>query len=355
MNRAAEIEAQAAAWIARCDAQATGDQNPELIAWLCADPRHRAAYLRLAEAWRRSERLERLRPTGSLLDPDLLAPPPKARFRRFGDDEPTRVASRPRWRALGWACAAVLLIASGWALWSNLESPGVRIYRTGVAGLSRVVLSDGSQMTLNSDTEVRVRFTAATRTVMLTRGEAEFAVTHDVQRPFEVEASNHVVIDVGTAFDVRLDGNHDIEITVTEGRVALVQPGLGGPKLVTIPPPIIRAGESALATASQVTIQQMPPAQVSRRLAWEHRELSFQGQSLDDAVAEFNRYNGHRLIIDDSSLGSLSIGGNFEALDVASFVAALGRSFAISARTASDGTIHLFRPASQPQNSPVPP
>lgn len=371
MSRAAEIEAQAAVWIARCDAQASGPKNAEFIAWLAADPRHRAAYLRLAEAWRRSEHLERLRPPGGSPDPDLLTPsrkqrfwrrlPQRARDRSLGNgtrppqEEPISAPADHWLNTLGIACAIALLIIIGSALWSKFSAPSVRIYRTSTAGLSRIVLSDGSKITLNSNSEVRVHFTADARSVTLTRGEAEFAVTHDVQRPFEVQANDHAVIAVGTQFDVRLDSDHAIEVAVTEGRVALVQPGFDGPKLLTLPPPIIRAGEIALATASHVTIREVPSGQISRRLAWEHHELSFQGESLNEAIAEFNRYNGRRLVIDDPSLGSLRIGGNFDALDVASFVAALGRSFEISAHTSRDGTIHLSRRPPPTQSSSAPP
>ncbi len=60
MTKATDIEERAAAWIARSDARGS-DADAQLAAWLSADPRHRAAYLRLAEAWARTERLGRLR------------------------------------------------------------------------------------------------------------------------------------------------------------------------------------------------------------------------------------------------------------------------------------------------------
>ena len=80
MNEAADIEAQAAAWIARCDADG-GEQDPQLAAWLIADPRHRAAYLRLLQVWERTRWLGRLRPADSRIDPDLLGPSRASHFR----------------------------------------------------------------------------------------------------------------------------------------------------------------------------------------------------------------------------------------------------------------------------------
>lgn len=352
MSKAAEIETQAALWVARCDAGGFG--NPEFIAWLSADPRHRATYLRLAEAWRRTQRLELLRPIDAPVDPDLLAPQRSTEVwsrlqLRPPVPEPASAARRPRSRTPGWATAAALCIATIGAVSWGLLSSAARTYQTGPNGLSRILLVDGSEMTLNSNTTVRVVFTRRRRALILTRGEAQFAVTHDVHRPFEVEAGNRVVTAVGTAFDVRLDDSHAVEVTVTEGRVAITKTGQATPRLATIALPIVLAGESAFATTARVTIQHPPPAQISSSLAWERRELIFQGESLGQAVAEFNRYNGRRLVIEDPSIDSLQIGGKFEALDVASFTAALQRSFAISARTADDGTIHLFRAAPERQ------
>ena len=66
-NHAADIEAQAAAWLARRDAAGQEGDSPGFTAWLEADPRHRAAYLRLAAAWERSARMKRLRPQGEVI------------------------------------------------------------------------------------------------------------------------------------------------------------------------------------------------------------------------------------------------------------------------------------------------
>ncbi|HEU5443733.1 MAG TPA: FecR domain-containing protein [Steroidobacteraceae bacterium] len=355
MSNAADIEAQAAAWVARTDARG-GDPDPELAAWLIADPRHRAAYLRLAQAWERTQRLARLRPAGRSIDPDLLAPtrafhpwshrrrPPTGPARNSGRFEPARRirplragALRPAAMAAGLA-AAVILTA-----WNLLPALSTQSYRTGPGGLSRIVLADGSVVTMNADTELRVHFTAARRDLTLLRGEAHFSVTHDIHRPFEVHARDRIVVAVGTAFDVRLASGHGVEVTVTEGRVALL--GDGGPhrRRRELSLQTISAGQDALLTTRDVTVQPIDSAEIFRRLAWERRELSFDGQTLREAVAEFGRYTNRRIVIDDPSIASLEMGGSFRALDVVSFTAALGRAFGIDSRISGDGTIHLYR------------
>lgn len=357
MSEAADIEARAAAWIARCDARGH-DQDPALAAWLIADPRHRAAYLRLAHAWERSQRLARLRPAGAI-DLDLLAPPRAPRpprlwgrlaHRAVGPADDNACATlarrarttRPRTIRLT-AAAAGIAAAVIIAAWNLMPSAAVATYRTGPGGLSRIFLSDGSAVTLNADTEMRVRFTAARRAITLVRGEAHFSVTHDTHRPFEVHARNRIVVAVGTSFDVRLDSRQGVQVTVTQGRVALLEDGDAPPRADEPSLQTISAGQDALLTTRQIVVQRIDSAEIFRRLAWERRELSFDGQTLSQAVAEFDRYTNHEIVIDDPAIAALEIGGSFRALDTGSFVAALDRAFGISSRVTAAGTIHLYR------------
>ncbi len=362
MTNAADIEAQAAAWIARNDARG-GAQDPELAAWLIADPRHRAAYLRLSQAWERTQRLARLRPADRFIDADLLAPPrpPDLRSRLRHRAGAARCPERLEWRrgvrelrprprplhsrhSLRSAAAAAGVAATAiLAAWNLLSPSAAQSYRTGPGGLSRIVLADGSLVTMNANTELRVHFTTARRTLTLLRGEAHFSVMHDTHRPFEVHARDRIVVAVGTAFDVRLDSGRDVEVTVTEGRVALLQDADLQPRRRDFSLRTILAGQDALLTTKHVIVQRIGSTEIFRRLAWERRELSFNGQTLDQAVAEFGRYTNRRLVIDDPSIASLQVGGSFRALDVVSFTAALERAFAISSRVSADGTIHLYR------------
>jgi transmembrane sensor len=330
MTNAADIEAQAACWLARRDAAGEHGETRDFAAWLAADPRHRAAYLRLAAAWERSARLRLLRPDSGPVNPDLLM----------------RVHSSGRWSRRGRPLAiaaglAVIAIAAAW--WAGVTG-GVQTYRTEVGGLSRIVLKDGSAVTLNTDTELRVRFGDSRRQIELLRGEAQFTVTHDTARPFEVRADGRVVRAVGTSFDVRLDHGQAMEVIVTEGRVAFVDAPSRATPLGTGPTTAtISAGETAIAKGGNVTVRPVTATETSRHLAWQVGELSFQGETLSEAIAEFNRYNRRKLKVGDASIESLQVGGNFQALDVDSFVAALERSFGITTKTADDGSLILER------------
>jgi transmembrane sensor len=320
MTQASDIEQQAAEWLMRRDAAGEGTSK-EFAVWLTCDPRHRAAYLRLAAAWERSARLKMLAPEDGSIDPDLLA----RKRRHWGSGRSLALA------------AGISALAIATATWIGVTS-GAQTYRTEVGGLSRVVLRDGSTVMLNTDTIIRVQMSKGRREVRLLRGEAQFAVVHDIARPFEVLAGDRLVRAVGTAFDVRLDHGDVVEVTVTEGRVVFVDTAAGG----TDPLATIAAGESALSgPPGKVTVRQVDAAETSRHLAWQAGALSFQGETLTEAVTEFNRYNRRKLKVDDPSIADLRIGGNFQALDVDSFVAALERSFGVVANATDDGALEL--------------
>ncbi|HYX45858.1 MAG TPA: FecR domain-containing protein [Sphingomicrobium sp.] len=329
MTDAQEIEANAAQWLIRQDA--TGDtEAPAFAAWLAADSRHRAAYIRLAAAWQRTARLKRLRPEGDPVDSDLLSPTADHKLKR----------GLKSWTPFSLA-AGIAILALSVTLWFTSDR-GARTYRTDVGGLSRVVLADGSTVTLNTDTELRVRMLPERREIDLLRGEAQFAVAHDASRPFEVSAARRIVRAVGTAFDVRLDPDRAMQVLVTEGRVA-VEDASGIASVDAPPVATVSAGESAVAHEGRVSVHRVSSAEQSRRLAWQVGELSFQGEALREAVAEFNRYNRRKLKVEDRAIADREIGGVFQATDVDSFVAALQRSFDVTASASDDGTIVLKR------------
>ncbi|MGH8285651.1 MAG: FecR/PupR family sigma factor regulator, partial [Steroidobacteraceae bacterium] len=103
MKTARDVEDEAAKWLVLNDKSL---RRPEEIAafeaWLAADARHRAAYLRLKAAWRKASVLfARRRPYDGSVDIDLLQP-----------EAPQHASSGPLAFGLA-ALAVVALIALG--------------------------------------------------------------------------------------------------------------------------------------------------------------------------------------------------------------------------------------------------
>ena len=69
---------------------------------------------------------------------------------------------------------------------------------------------------------------------------------------------------------------------------------------------------------------------ITKTLQWTAGRLWFDRVTLAEAATEFNRYNRAQLEIDDPAIGSLRIGGAFDATDLYSFTTAL-ETFGIQA------------------------
>ena len=74
-------------------------------------------------------------------------------------------------------------------------------------------------------------------------------------------------------------------------------------------------------------------------LAWQSRRLEFSDTPLGEMVAEFNRYNRHKLVVVDPDLAAKRFGGSFRPGDWAGFVRILHDNFGLSAEETEDQTL----------------
>jgi transmembrane sensor len=390
MTTASDFEAQAAAWLVKRDAGGlSAEEQVQFDEWLSSDPRARAVFLRLEAAWQRSSALmRRLRPLDGNVDADLLehspfapsldghiAESPSAPNEPVSMDEysaraetgkslppaPPNIATsdedtaspshnrQRRWAISLAAAAALVLVAMGSVTWLAHERNGWHEYSTDFGGLERIVLDDGSIVSLNTNSAMRVRLTPELRHIVLERGEALFKVAHDKSRPFDVEAGDTVVRAVGTEFSVRVrdsaeagsSGGQDVEVLVKEGRVAIDPPKTQKPleRAAVLPSSTstLSAGEAVVIGAKRVRVEKVADVEVNRKLSWTEGRLWFERQTLKDVVAEFNRYNRRQMVIADPAIENLRIGGGFEATDPESFIAALERTLGVRAFPSPSG------------------
>ena len=249
--------------------------------------------------------------------------------------------------------------AIGGAAWFLASSPDV--YTTALAERKTIDLEDGSRVSLNTKSRVSVDFDERSRTVRLERGEALFDVAHDADRPFVVQVNGAEVRAIGTAFNVRLRSRM-VEVMVTEGEVHLkaeeprssaarresdgsVAPRSGsdqrqrGDRHEMVLP----AGRAAVVAAGVVEEVALSEDAIRRRIAWRDGVIELQGETLAQAVEEFNRYSDAGLVIADPSLARLRVGGRFHTDEADRFVNALETHFSIRAVEAEGGEIYLLR------------
>ncbi len=331
MSRASDISDEAADWLIRVEAQSTPELWDDLQKWLDADPRHRAAFVRLRVAWHRADALKYLRPPDGVIDPELLSSE-----RSAGRSIATGSVQR---RQLLLAASAVA-VGAGVLWWSGIFA--LESFVTPVGGSRQVVLQDGSTLRLNTDTRLQVHISRYSRNARLLRGEALFQVAFDPRRPFDVHVAGASIRAVGTEFSLRITDPDRVAVLVLEGRVVVTAPTTRASRHDDLRwVREVSTDQVAAVTPEGIAVQRLDHSDVVDRLAWTAGQLIFTGRALSEAVQEFNRYNARPIIIADSELEGLRIGGTFSATDPLSFVAALQHSFPIRA-IVSDSDIRLL-------------
>jgi len=312
-----EIEKRAAEWVAdRRNAEDwTAERQTELDAWLARSLAHRVAYLRIDATWNRTDRLAALR-------------------------RPMRAqTSREHQRKLPWArIAAVfgLVVVSGIFATNYMLAPKGKLVETPKGGQERLTLVDGSHIELNTDTAIRIDYSENKRAITLLRGEAYFQVRHDAARPFSVAVAGHRIVDLGTKFVVRM-APKSFQVALLEGSARLEnENGAQGRAIVLSP------GDVAVATATATKVTRRPEHELTERLAWQHGAIVFHNQRLADAVAEFNRYGGPRLVLSGDIATRLKINGTFRTDGAADFAALTHEIFGLQIQR-RDGAIFLTR------------
>ncbi|HVO48434.1 MAG TPA: FecR domain-containing protein [Steroidobacteraceae bacterium] len=304
-RRRARVAGEAADWFVANRGGLDDEQRRRFAAWLKASPLHVEEYLGVAEV------VGELRKAAS--DPG------------FSPSRPAKTVLRPRWVPLA-AAAAIALVAAGlvWLMSLRPTAPVEVVHvdhfatRHGEQLTRR--LSDGSVLTLNTDTAVAVRYARAGRQIAVERGQVAFQVVHDATRPFQVTAGSAEIVDLGTRFDVHLQQDATV-VTVVEGEVSVgLAAGIAGSG--SAQPVEVAAGEMVRVEHGQLPAA-ASRADVRRVTAWLHRQISFENMALGDVAAEFNRYSPVPVEIDSPALRTLAVSGNFSIDDTDSFIAFL--------------------------------
>jgi transmembrane sensor len=314
-DQPSEVMREAADWVVQLrspDRPAHCEQS--FADWLRASPLHVREYLRAVEVWeglahpqlgggRTKEDLVKAASDSNLVEfPAAATPPP-----------PTAYRHGFRWRRVGFAMALTGVFVLAYLGW---QQTAVLKVRTGLGEQHSEVLPDHSIVELNTQSEIRVGFTATQRRVELVRGEAFFDVSKDPVRPFIVVTDLATAKAVGTRFSVYRAQSGTI-VTVAEGRVLVREKQAGTETDAGISG---RAGAVEVIPGTQAEAQPGRPvlmrqADVERTFAWRERRLVFDGEPLSRVVEEFNRYNSPPLVISDPRLREQRISGVFGAND----------------------------------------
>lgn len=314
-------------------------------AWLAADVRHEAAYDRAVTLWAAYDHLHK-----DDIDEDLMRPTAMERWSLL--IERTRSILAARRLRLAAAAAVIAVIATPVILTVVPESerppgvsePAIATYSTKTVESLTVTLDDGTIATLGASTEIETVLSGDARRVLLKSGAAFFAVSHDEARPFSVEAGDLTAKALGTAFDVRNNGGV-MRIAVADGEVEVAYPFvLFGWHTPLKTRETLEVGQQIAATVDDGlrNTQSIPADQVG---AWRDDWLVYDDATLNELIADANRYDSRRIVLEDGSqtLGKLTITGSFSAADIDAMLSMLSQSFPVTIDRSSAGRVLIRR------------
>jgi transmembrane sensor len=342
-------------------------ERRRFVTWLRTSPEHVRAYVELAAIWNEGVKIDAQRRIdenklveqalreANVASLDLHSEPRSSQPGATGQQIPissgspehmpadagipapllqsaaTRASTSVKRRRAGFLLAASLLVtATGLAVWLHAQRA---LYSTDFGEQRSVTLPDGSEVTLNAKTRLRVSFSVSGRHIELLQGEALFNVAKDATRPFDVTSNNIRVRALGTQFDV-YSRDTGTTVSVIEGRVSVtppaprtsssqqVAPDDVRSRPVLLEPPggqfLLLAGEQAVVSSDAAVKARQP--NVSAATAWTQHSLVFESATLVEVAEQFNRYNRRRLVIRSSDLYDFHITGTFSSTDPGSLL-----------------------------------
>ena len=211
-----------------------------------------------------------------------------------------------RWKVA--ANISLLLLAVTVYCWKVLPGEEVRWAekRTERSQVATLTLSDGSQVTLNTDSKIRYAsdFDQSPVREVLLEGEAFFAVTHD-PRPFVVRTNGMSIQVLGTTFSVSAYPEDDLgTVTVATGRVEVDLPE-GLPTRVLLPERQVVFNRREKTWKEQVAV-------VTDELAWMKGELVFDNAPLSQVVPVLERYYDVTVIFEQKALQDCYLTAHFK-------------------------------------------
>jgi len=329
---------EASLWIEKLSEGLTGKEIAELQAWIDTSPRNAEILFRMAKLWDKMDALTRLA---------ALFP------------EPVAIKRTSAYKVVSLAASLVLALFVGVVGVFSITGPDEGIspppgvgsiedatFETAIGERRSETLADGTEVVLNTNSRVRVIYTNDYRLLILEFGELHVSVAKDSSRPLSVIAGDRILQAVGTRFNVEITGDQRIELVVTEGtvRVGLRQPSTditNSPSILSSSSQVLVAGEELILGSPDEEIKTVTLADIEVKLSWRNGNLIFRGESLEDALAEVERYTAVEFVIQDANLRKLRIGGLFKAGDVDGLLAVLRENFDIAYERVDEDTVLL--------------
>ena len=299
---------QAAAWVIRINGEPSETDLEKFAQWQAQGPQYVRAYEEASLAW-------------SVVGENSAAPKLLA-MRREALERTGRYTRRWNRRGLAAGLVALIVVPLGILYTTSTRAPPEQLFETGRGEQRVIVLADGSRMSLDAMTRVKVVYGHDERRVTLASGRANFEVARDLSRPMNVLAGPRTVTALGTVFTVEREP-HDVVVTLVEGRVAVTS-GNPARALIEMQP------RQQLRITDNGAITMRDGLDPVLAMAWREGKLIFDDEPLADVVATMNHYVTTPIVVEGNAR-ELRVSGVFKAGDTPAFVEAMESLFPVVA------------------------
>ncbi len=313
--------AEAAAWHERIIDTPDRAARNAFEAWRSSSDEHARAYEQVFTVRRNAASLAG--------EPAILALRHEAVTRAMFQRRPARAKRMIALTVL--TLAGAPLAAFGISHWVQrpVERPVEEVFRTDVGQQAKLILPDGSRVTLDTASQLRIAFTDAQRKVVL-EGQAWFELKGS-SRPFTISAGDRILTADEGSFDVRTDPGL-VRVLAMDGRAAVRPTGTDDAPAVTLEP-----GRMLAVHGSQTSIRR--PENPSVFTSWRDGLVQFDNVRLSDAVGELNRYRRQPIRIADDRAAAVRISGSFRTAETPAFVDALTIGFPVRVKQEGNAEI----------------
>jgi transmembrane sensor len=295
--------------------------------WVQQSDLHRQAFKKVATVWGKMDVLHGLADMFPIESVHIVAVEPEEKWYQLFPWGQTLVASFAIFFAVGF-----YFYSNDPSTFNNLFASKVYAEQveTAVGQIKTIDIADGTTITANTNSKLRVELTKEERVVTLDRGEAYFEVEHDPARHFDVVAGDTIVRAIGTAFSVQKEGD-ELEVVVTEGVVEILNAHTDVSRRVypNAERDLLRPGQSVQIDKHDVQIEKLDKGTLAREHSWRQGMLVFDGESLAEVVKEFSRYHPVNIEIVEDDIRNIRVGGYFNSNDLAGMLNSLEENFGI--------------------------
>ncbi len=213
-------------------------------------------------------------------------------------------------------------------------------YNTKPGQIASWILQDGSKVTLNSNSVLKLQkdwLRAANRTVYL-RGEAEFSVAHEEDnRKFVVKTDNNLdIVVLGTVFTV-FNRNSHTEVILNEGEVQLQhQSGITEQKMNMVPGEKVILAKNGLLEKDSLPENDTFAPWKDHRFVFANTPLS----EIEKILADNYRIKAE---IEDTELASWTVSGSFKAVNYQELVSSVAAILDIEYEIRNHNTVVFSR------------